>query len=277
MIYVDILLLTNFTFDLLSLYIVAGLTSCRVKLCSCMIGAVIGSLASVWLLLYCSGGLLFWAVFLATTALTVCLSLFPKGISSFIRMTVLYLTVLFLLGAGAYYVLDGMMRHFGIIKADPSSAKTLLFWCISLLIAGGMELSSFLWKRQLVRKNTVLEIIVQNRAEKVPCLFDSGCLVREPISGEPVVFIPYRYAQRLVGEEDLALIENGDLANADSLSDPIKHIVRLVPYRTVSGGSMLMCIRSTVVIGGIRKRAWMAVLANQDGQKEGICPASLAG
>ena len=84
--------------------------------------------------------------------------------------------------------------------------------------------------KKLVQRGGKAEIRIGERELHIPCLFDSGNLVREPISGKPVIFLP-QTAQKSFG------------IDTDSLSDGRIPGSRLIPMRTLDAETLRWGIR----------------------------------
>ena len=88
--------------------------------------------------------------------------------------------------------------------------------------------------KKLVQRGGTAWIRMNDREVTVPCLFDSGNLVTEPISGKSVVFVPYQTQQEL-GIVPGAL-EDGTMMGS-----------RLIPMKTLDSDSIRWGIRPDAI------------------------------
>ncbi len=96
----------------------------------------------------------------------------------------------------------------------------------------------------------------QDRQEKVLALRDTGNTLRDPVTGEQVLVVSARVAQRLLGLE------------VSLLTDPVKAMVRrplpglrLIPYTAVGGKGMLLGMRLADVQMGSRRGSMVVAFA----------------
>ncbi|MBR5870297.1 MAG: sigma-E processing peptidase SpoIIGA, partial [Clostridia bacterium] len=139
-------------------------------------------------------------------------------ISAFLIFVFLEATAGGIMTAVFYY----MNRQFGSLHlsaADTSSKQKLFFICAGVLFAilsGFSRLLSNAEVKKLVQRNGLAVIRWNGKTTAVSCLFDSGNLVKEPISGRSVMILPYR--EQLSLGIDPTQLENGSIAGSRLIS-----------------------------------------------------------
>ena len=277
-IYLDILFLCNLTFDLLSIYLTSRFTNTNLCPFRSFLGCVLASGVSIWLLLWCSNGILFFGVALLMLALMVLLSFSIRSMGGFFRLTVVLLFCLFLTGALAYYLLWLAIERFGIHEAIGGDAKGLLFSAISIFSGGLLALTSHAVKRQNAKKTVKIKVEWENRTATATCLVDSGNLLKDPIDGRPVLLLPRAIGKQLFTEQGLfEAMLNPEKGSADLLGQsPLGCRIRLVPFRTISHTGVLLCvIPKRLLLEDLEIKALVGICPLENSQNLGICPQCL--
>jgi len=110
-------------------------------------------------------------------------------------------------------------------------------------VGGGL---TFFWgvfcKRRASAKRAVLRAVLLGRELRVECMVDTANLLRDPVSGRPVVILSERAAARIFPTALLAAAVKADTAALALLPSELSHRVRLLPAATVTGGGMLMAV-----------------------------------
>ena len=122
-----------------------------------------------------------------------------------------------------FYFLNRQFSSYGFIVTDTTSRCKLFFLCTGLIfivIGIVFRTASYTELQKLVTAGGVAAVQLNGKETCVPCLFDSGNLVREPISGKPVIVLPYREQHQL--GIDPSLLEKGMLRGC-----------RLIPLKTL--------------------------------------------
>ena len=153
----------------------------------------------------------------------------------------------------------------------------MLFSLISIVTGGILSLTSGMIKKQKEKKQVKVFIRMDDAQIDVECLVDSGNLVRDPIDGKPVIFIPHHKAVSLWGGRLADILQKGNFLALSSEEFQIyQPKIRLVPCKTIHQGGLLMCIRADYIrIEDVGKEALIAICGDDKMSGCGICPASL--
>lgn len=102
-------------------------------------------------------------------------------------------------------------------------------------------------------------------------LVDTGNLLREPISGASVILAAEAELRPLLSEEQQLRLRESEGAEAYERLLRLGSGFRLIPCRTVSGGSLLLAFRLNVVfVNGVRFRnVWVAMVPGSFSPGEG--------
>ncbi|MBR5110823.1 MAG: sigma-E processing peptidase SpoIIGA [Clostridia bacterium] len=213
-VYGEAYLLINFWMDFLSLLLAACLKQARFHAPRAILGAALGAVYTVFAWTekgFCRGYLL-----LAASLLLI--SLISFGKAGFFLFPYVAISVLNLCGLS-----DALLRS-GVSCAA------------ALLIAGFFSLSVCLIQRKTGLSQDAaceLRILYRGKQASLPAIRDSGNLLRDGVTGQPVIVVPQ---SALTG-----------LIPADTCPEEIATLPpgwRLLPIRTASGKGMLMCFRA---------------------------------
>ena len=233
----EVLFCIDFSMDLCALYVMSGLIGWRVRTlrlcvaaCICaavgvLCTAVTGGIRTVCLI---GGWLAAYAVLTGRGA---------RRIGSFLTATVLFFIIEACAGgimtAGFLFLRRTFLhRSFSI---DESAPRHMLFWMLAavvfFLLTAWLRLLSRADANRLAQRGGEVKIRYGEREVCAECLFDSGNLVREPISGKAVVFLPSSFSERLgINTQQL---NAGDVCGS-----------RLIPMKTACGVSCGWGIRA---------------------------------
>ncbi len=269
-IYADVLFFINFFLDFLCLYITGKLLCLPMKTLRVTLAAALG------------GGYACVSLFLDGAPAYICIpshvaAAFLVCIAAFGFRKAAVNTGVFALSCGlsgglmcGAYALMGKSFYAGggfYVDADP------LFVLIFAAVASGASLLYLLLCRRRRFSGTVsLSFVFDGRSYKAELLCDSGCFLRDGMSGDPVVIVA---KDVLHGQPSVSGADEKTLA-------ALGKTARLVPVRTVSGCNMLAAFRpdSVTVMSGGRRRRIPAVIAldcggTSYGGLDGIFPAEL--
>lgn len=274
MIYIDILFLTNLTFDLLSLYLTACLTRGRLYISGMMLSGIAAAVCGTWLLLGCVNAVIFVVAAILSFLLMILLSFRPSSVPAFLRLG--FFTFVFMLigGAFSFWLLKTATRVWGT-RISSGDARTVTFLVISLLIGFVLTFAVKKWKKTAMQETAEALVRVGEKSGTVVCTVDSGHFLSDPLTGIPVLFIPDNTGRRLLPEEVYGAMRSREVTPPCTTDRDILTHFRLIPYTTENGGGLLHCYRAdSVVISGVEKKAYLA-LRNDIGEERGLCPSSL--
>ncbi len=277
-IYADVLFLVDLSMDFLALYIVSYMLRINASKYCLAFSASLGALYSVINVIVRHDSLIL------TLAIAVLMIIAAFGFCSISRIAiraVVFFVVNFILG-GAMTAIFNLFNSFGknnfvMIYGEISEIPkkmTFEFFVVGFALTAAVcviFLRAFLPKACV--KYVSGDITFNGKTERYKLLCDSGALLTEPISGEPVIFLSKRAMTRLIGDKIFLQISQ---SNPDFLEKNIKR-ARLVLYRTAGGRSSSVCIKAdNVRIEGKNCRAWLCTaLSESCGCGDGIAPASL--
>ena len=300
-IYIDILLLINFSMDFIALFLTAHLIHEKARALPLASASLIGAVYEA-LRLFVSGSQLlsvlsdvacavlmcviaFGAAELIRTVLTfVCSSVIIGG-----TMTALYSLAgmgdgLFSVGDGA--AADGTFRlPFGrFIPAAAESAAFGLVLCRAL-------------RSRLGRKKCSCLIRLGGRSVELSGLCDSGNLLCDPLSGKPCILLTQAAAAMLLPPELCTAAPSGRMggltssmgggtegstvspaSNITDTASPGSLRIRIIPMHTPTGNTLLTAVvPDSVSIGGRECSALIAAVPSQSefGGADALVPAAL--
>ena len=147
--------------------------------------------------------------------------------------------------------------------------RTRLFFVfagvIFLLLGVFSRLLSDSKVRRLVQRGGIAHVTYNDRSRQIPCLFDSGNLVREPISGKPVMILPQAEADALGIRQEM--LNEGNLRGS-----------RLIPMKTLTGDRLLWGImprETTLKAEGILIKSTNMYMVFSEGTDLAIVPTSV--
>ena len=275
-VYIDVLILTNFVFHLIALYLTAQITKTTFHLFYCIISAFMSAVIGAWALIWCQNGILLGCIVAISIGSMILLSYRPRRVAAFIRLFIVLCFMLFTCGAFTYYFLTIAVNRLGITEASNSDAKILLFAIISASSSIAIAFSTRIYKKETEKREVLVHVEIDNSTSSFLSLTDTGCTVKDPIDGKNILFIPNQEAKKLFKEQDYRILEKGDINKISELSELLQKKIRMVPCTTIMGGHLLMCILADkIVINGSEKTALIAIRTDNKETKTGICPASL--
>lgn len=278
-IYADILFLIDISMDFLSLYLTATFLKVRFRAISCIAAAVIGALFSVISVITKSEH-----IFLSVAvSLVMCLiAYFGSGIKTVIQTLIVFYVVNLMLGGAMTVIFEAFNRladkgtiffYYGNVSALKENLPPMIFMIgLAVLLIISKAVIRIYTKRP---KGQIVKAKIT--ACGTTCDFvlaeDSGNLLTEPISNQPVIFLK---------ESAVEKFGNAELTAAMKMKDAVykggfKGKCRIIVYRTVSGRDMSICFRpDRIRVGKKECAAWIAIGKNlgTDGT-DGIIPTVL--
>ncbi len=241
-VYADLLFLVNFSMDFLCFFVTARLLHRPFKILRCIIASAIGGIYSVIILFISMNSILGLIADLGFCAL-MCLCAYgikDKRTGEFLLHTTVYFGVS--MGTGGcmtamYSLLNRMDLPLGEIEKNPDGISVWLFGLLAI-ISGAVAL----WGGKIFKSsatNDIYEITITYHGASLTLtgMIDTGNMLKDPISGKPIVIIAKRALLGLLDEDTLHKAICGDILNIMS-NDP-GHKARLISMHTVSGNSMV--------------------------------------
>lgn len=265
-IYGDVLFLINFSMDFLSLFITAKFLHYRVRLIPLLFAAAIGALYGV-AELFLGLGRLFSVIISAAVAILMCYISFG-GIhllrtaavfygTGFLLggcMTAIYSLLGGLIGGGIWMIDDrseiGMSYGLPLGAVLPIAVISVLFSLISNRLIGGRTKS----------KRGTVTAVYEDKSVTLSALVDSGNLLTEPISGDPVIITGADDLNPILPETLIPLFESLDPTALASVPSEHAMRIRLISARSASGSDLFIGFRpDDITVNGKSYSAYLAV------------------
>jgi len=250
-VYADVLFLVNFSADYLVLVTVGRLRRIRLRRWRLILGSLFGALYAVpALILIPTYPLLLLSVLLSGVVLTLVGLGFP-GWRRFLSCLLLLWLVSFLYGGAVTVLFSSFVKLFGRypVRGD-TGGKVLVFLILFLVSSAFVSLSRRLRAGGAPRE-VGCRITVGSKTRDLTLMTDSGCLLREPMTGRAVVLLSARAAE--------GLLPPALLSTEEGIVPPLAYEERkryyLIPYQTVSGKRLMHGYRpDSAEIGTGRRR-----------------------
>ncbi len=240
-VYVDILFLINFSMDYLCLYISAKIlrraANAKKMIPAALLGAIY-SVVSVFLTVQP------WIALLIDILVCVAMCAIAFHKRKQLRKTFLYSLLYFLVSMTVGGIMTALFNLVNKLNLpfDMADGDGLSVWGFALLaiLAGIFAIfgGNFIFKKKEIR-DCQLKILFDGKEKIFSGLSDSGNLVRDPISGRPVIIIDRRLADGFVDTRILDNFKSGIPNNSKAYSG-----MRIAPISTVSGKSAIVLLRA---------------------------------
>lgn len=241
-VYADLLFLVNFSMDFLCFFVTARLLRRPFRVWRCILAAAMGGVYSVAILFVKMNTILGLVADLGFCVL-MCLCAYgtkDKRVSEFFLHTTVYFGVS--MGTGGcmtamYSLLNRIDLPLEEVEKNPDGISVWLFGALAVISGTVAMLGGKLFKSISIDTISTIKITYKGIELNVIGMTDTGNLLKDPISGKPVVMID---SNALEGVLSKAVIERalmGDISGV--MSEDPSHKVRIIPLRTVSGSSMV--------------------------------------
>ncbi len=240
-VYVDILFLINFSMDYLCLYITAKVLHRRINLWRMITAAALGGIYSILSLLISLQPALGFALDCIICA-AICAVTFAErrgNIGSLCITTFLYIGISMMTGGCMTAIFNLLNKlELPLESVGEDGLSTYLFALLAA-IAGVISLKS---GQMISRKGSIREcklyVSFCGQDFEFQGFSDSGNLVRDPISGRPIIFL-----DRSELEKKCSLTFLDDFARGKMPEDFYPSGMRIVSIRTASGTSAAVAAR----------------------------------
>ncbi len=277
-IYIDILFAINFSMDFLAIYITSYLLKLKFKTFKAVIAAILGALYSAFTVILRTDSIilaLFFAYFMCYIAFE------KRNLKNSIYNFIAYIAVNFLIGGGMTAVFsvfnklvgERIVTIYGDVNSVPEKLPFSIFAVGVTFITALIIAFAKMFSKKGTAKNVKAEIFVGDKKGDFYLTEDSGNMLTEHLSGEPVIFLSEKAMLKITDEKTLIGVKNLD---ADIMKNS-KIKMRVTVYETVSGKEMCVCMKpNKTLINGTNVRAWVAVgKGNIFGENDGIVPSIL--
>ena len=235
-VYIDILFLINFSMDYLCIYICSKVLHRKIKLGRMLAAAALGGVYSVISLFLPISSAVSLALDCATCLIMCAIVYLEKGrsLGSLLLSTFLFVGISMMTGGcmtAIFNLLNKLNLPLDLVEADGIS--TYLFAALAL-VAGIISLKSGqIISRRAPVKECRLHLSFCGKEFDLLGFADSGNLVRDPITGKPVIFVDRNTIEKQLSLDFLDHFAEGKL-DRDA---PCKNL-RLISLHTATGSSI---------------------------------------
>ena len=274
-VYGDVLFLINFSMDFLVLFCTSRIMHVKQKPYRLVISSVLGGAYAVAALLITNN--VVSVLCNIASALVMCLIAYPKARGlTFFKCAALFCGLSLLTGGGitASYVLLSKLGRGVIINSDFSPVLSDIplgtFCILGVISVAASFITGKIFGKHKAREEVSVTVVCGRGKTTLRCLSDSGALLREPLSGAPVIIIKPDCIKNCVEPELYDALCSSDMRN-------IAVGLRIIPSKSIGGGNLLSgFVPEHVYIKGTDRRAVIAVTSETDfGGFDGIVPSEL--
>jgi len=258
-IYGDVLFVINLAMDYLALYLTGTLLGLKKHSLKLVISAAIGALYAVAGVIL-EGNVWVSAILSAAVSLLMCYTAYGK--CRMFTVSIVFCGVNFMLG-GAITALYGMIYSSKkvLINGDVSTIYTELPPGWLIILAAVSALISYIWGRARSKRHKIVHVAAYADAMQAEFdgISDSGNLLRDPISGLPVVVVSPDVMRGLVPDTLFGAFEACDLGRLAEKSPKFAGRIRIIPASTVTDKTLLPALRcDRILVDGIEREGLVA-------------------
>jgi len=261
-VYADVLFFVNFSMDFITLWISALLSSKPRKALRMTVAAAIGALYGVLSVLLHAGGVL---SYLLCAAVSLLMAITAFGFSDGIRALIKQSALIWVCGALLGGVMTALLSVGGSIYVAETRGGNLLSVICALSVAAVYAAVRLICNTKNKRTATVTATWKGNTVT-FTALCDSGNLMRDPISGDPVVPVSKDILIKLCGRVviDALLTLDSDTLTAMNVS------LRLIPHKSDSTSDIIggLLPDSVTVSAGKEKSTVRCILCPRECKKD---------
>lgn len=244
-VYADLLFLINFSMDFLCLFLVARLLSRPFSLLRVVLSSTFGGLYSVVSLFSPieTWGWFFDIIF----CIFMCLIAFfrrKEGIGSLVLSSAVFFLASMLLGGIMTAIFNLMNRANPPLDSftDDQGMPLWLFALVAALASAITWIGGRFLRRRAQIPAAQVEIRLGNRKAVIHAMCDSGNLLRDSISGKPVIVSDVKNAINLL-PANCEAIKEWNAETVHSLPPDIAARVRLIPTSSVGSDGIMLALR----------------------------------
>lgn len=256
-IYLDVVLLENLIMNGIIVYVTAIITKTKIKHIRILLASLIGAIYSI--LSYISKFPIFSNIFvkILLSIIMVYIAYDPKEIKILGKELLLFYLTSFLFGGVAFamiYIIkpqEILMKDGLFLGTYP--LKTVFLGAIIasiILITGFKVVKSKISKKDMYCKIT---INLEGKEKDINVMIDTGNLLKEPISGMPVIVVEHTQLYDIIPKEILNNLEKilgGDLNNIpEEIKNKYLTKLKVIPYSSLGKqNGMLLGIKAEKVV-----------------------------
>ena len=247
--YADVLFLINFGMDFISLWLTLLIVHKPSRAAGLFAASFAGGVYGVLSVLIDAGRVLSLISGIAVSALMILIAVPGRqSLRFYIRATLILWGVGALIGG----IVTALCSFGGKGDVMIASHNAPFF----LLALAGAVSSVFV---KLVtsfkgRRSCSIKVVMCGKSAELDGLVDTGCLVKEPVSGAPVVFISTERAKGLI-TRDTSLLSRG-IDSMEDLSADLRRRARIVSVGTTEGNRLALCVFPDLICIKKNKRSF---------------------
>ena len=268
----------NFSMDFLALYITAKILHIKLIPKRLTLAASAGALYSLLALVVIPSGILGASISIGMSFLLTRVSFGKQPAMHLLKNTAVFYLISFALGGGITAICNTLNiwqnkkelvinGSHGVVYGDIPFGLLILL----ALICGSFSLiSGIIAKRKNAVKTAEIKITLASQAACLTGLVDSGNILKEPISGRPVIITTFEAVRKILPLCLIPLFRSGEMTV--STDSAYLSRVRIIPSSTVNGkGLMYAFSPDSVDIDGRSVDVYIAV--SGEAEDFGGCPA----
>lgn len=266
-VYGDILFIINFSMDFLALFITASILHRKVNTLTLILASGIGAVYAVISLFIEGNAFLSLMINIGVSALMCYIVFAADRLISYCKALLLFYAVSFLTGGGIT-ALYNLFNSYGdtqkiFINGNIASVTSNIPMHRFVILAALSMILAFLLGRLFNRKSKQRNVMITAAYNESVITFtgfvDSGNLLKEPISGMPVIVTSYAILKPLLPECLYPIFENRDTEGLYQLDFSLIRRVKVIPMTAVGHSGILMgFVPDNLVVDGISVQACIA-------------------
>ena len=240
-VYADLLFLVNAGMDGLCFGLTGRILHRRLSRLRILFGAVLGGIYGVGSLFLTVGAPIALGLDIAV-CLLMCGIVFGKGHPGMRRFLGEFATysVLSMVLGGVMTALYHLLNRLDVAALFPADEDSPEIWLFGLLALAGSALT--LWGGRALRREAGVQrcrviVTVGGRRAELEGLVDTGNLLRDPLSGRPVICVARRALSPILPTRLAEALESGDVEGLAHTADAGRF--RIIPAGTATGRGLL--------------------------------------
>lgn len=241
-IYVDVLLSVNLVINYLLLSAVSFYTHIKISIKRLLLGAAVGALCSLVMLLPVIPFAVNMAVKVAVGGVTVFSAFGKRCLGEFVKLFAVFLTATFFFGGiiialWFLFTPKNLLIKNSVIYLNISPLMLIFYSVICYCFFRLVSIAA--GKHETVETHCVLTLQNNNNAVRVTAKIDTGNMLTEPFSQCPVIVIGRKTAESVTPIELREYEKVTSLKYRQSINN-----VRFVPFTSVGGRGILPCFKA---------------------------------
>ena len=269
-VYVDILVLTNFIADYFLLLLTAFLSAIEVKRWRIFLGAGAASLSSLLIFAPEMNLVLEISVKLAISLVIVVITFGFLNLKRYIKAAVVFYAANVILAGGAMLVWSifaprGLIVRNGAVFYNISPI-VLIATCAAVYIIS-VVVSKIISRRQSRGREYSVVLEFEGKKAQVRGIVDSGNMLRDAISGSPVIVCDFDKISCLLNSElsEIMKKQNFELGFYSAITaSRYKNRFRVIPFESVGGSGVMAALvmdRAVITCGGETREVQDVIVA----------------